>query len=494
MISFLRSFMASPNPPTKPLIAVVGATGTGKSKLAVDLAVRFNGEIINADAMQMYKGLPITTNQIPIEERHGIPHHLIGCVDLDQNPWRIGVFKRESLKIIDEIRSRGKVPILVGGTHYYTQSVLFHEPLLDEGVSGDETSKQSEQLQNNEILTTDSRNAVDFSILDATPEEVYQKLKEVDPVMANRWHPKEKRKVRRSLEIYLQTGRPASEIYEEQKRKIRQVGTQDDGPHGEELEDSDSQLGQARFPLLVFWVYTEKEELRKRLDKRVHGMINQGLLQEAQKMFKYLQDKTSEGVEVDRTRGIWMSIGFKELEPYINELLLSKGEPSSELDKVKDECIESIQSATKVYAKHQTRWIKRKLWKALGTAGMTDRLYIVDSTNVDEWDTVVRQPAEDITSKFLSGNTPPHPKDTSEAANEFFASVDVPAPFEVDDIPQMRLCPVCNTTMTGTDTWSAHITGRRHKRAIKSAINKQRRDEYFRKLREESNNAPSTES
>ncbi|EFR03283.1 tRNA isopentenyltransferase [Nannizzia gypsea CBS 118893] len=491
------SLRTTANSHMNPLIAVVGATGTGKSKLAVDLALRVNGEIISADAMQMYKGLPITTNQIPIEERHGIPHHLIGCVDLDQDPWRIGVFKKESLKIIDEIRSRGKVPILVGGTHYYTQSVLFHEPLLDEGKPNKQMSNQSEDLPSDEDLTADSKKDVDFSILNASAEEVYEKLKEVDPVMANRWHPNEKRKVRRSLEIYLQTGRRASDIYEEQKKKIRRATPQDEDYCGaDESEDLSTQLGQARFSLLVFWVHTEKEELRKRLDKRVHGMIDQGLLKEAQKMFKYLQDKASEGVEVDRTRGVWMSIGFKELEPYINELLTAKEEPKCELDKMKEECIESIQAATKVYAKHQTRWIRNKLWKALGTSGMTDRLYIADSTDVDNWDTIVRQPAEEITSKFLSGSTLPHPKEMSAVAKEFFESANAPARFEVDDIPQMRVCSTCNATIAGADTWELHMKGRRHKRAIKSAENRRRRDEYFQKLQEKSNEdngAPSTE-
>ncbi|KAF3483612.1 tRNA isopentenyltransferase [Arthroderma uncinatum] len=486
--------MASPKPPVRPLIAVVGATGTGKSKLAVELAVRFNGEIINADAMQMYNGLPITTNQIPVEERHGIPHHLIACVNLDQSPWRVGRFKKESLKIIDEIRSRGKLPILVGGTHYYTQSVLFHEPLLDEGDSDDEISKKLERSQIDDTSVIDPASKAEFSILDATPEEIYEKLREVDPVMANRWHRNEKRKIRRSLEIYLQTGRPASKIYEEQKRRIRQVAPQEDdlGLRAEESDsDPDSQLGQARFPILVFWVHTEKEELRKRLDGRVYGMIDQGLLEEARHMFKYLQDRASEGVEVDRTRGIWMSIGFKELEPYIKGLLSAKEESNPELDALKDECIESIQSATKLYAKEQLRYIRNKLWKALGTAGITDRLYIVDSTEVKDWDTIVRQPAEDIASKFLSGNTLPNQSETSIAAKEFFASTDVTNRFEVDDIPQRMQCETCNTTIAGGDAWSAHLTGRRHKRALKSVKKRKHRDEYLKRLRDESNDTSS---
>ncbi|KAG0160431.1 hypothetical protein PDIDSM_7960 [Penicillium digitatum] len=141
MLSALRSIWHGQRI-MNPLIAVVGATGTGKSKLAVDLASRFNGEIINGDAMQMYCGLPIITNQIPIDERNGIPHHLLSCIDLDAEAWRIGLFKREALRVIDDIRTRGKVPILVGGTHYYTQAVLFKEQLVGEGVDDEGEREQ----------------------------------------------------------------------------------------------------------------------------------------------------------------------------------------------------------------------------------------------------------------------------------------------------------------------------------------------------------------
>jgi tRNA dimethylallyltransferase len=82
--------------------------------------------------MQIYDGLPIITNKITVEEQQGIPHHLLGAVALDKEPWRVGVFKRKAGKIIKEIRSRGRTPILVGGTHYYTQSLLFNDTLVSD--------------------------------------------------------------------------------------------------------------------------------------------------------------------------------------------------------------------------------------------------------------------------------------------------------------------------------------------------------------------------
>ncbi|KAI5277644.1 hypothetical protein KEM54_004933, partial [Ascosphaera aggregata] len=174
--------------------------------LAIDLASRFNGEIINADAMQTYKGLPVTTNQVQPHEMNGIPHHLIAVNSIEQEPWQVGLFRRECLKTIRDIRSRGKLPVLVGGTHYYTQAVLFNEQLVDyRGLEDAEAQPQEGERP------LDAAAQERFKILDKSDQEILEKLREVDPVMASRWHPNEDRKIRRSLEIYLQTGRRASE-------------------------------------------------------------------------------------------------------------------------------------------------------------------------------------------------------------------------------------------------------------------------------------------
>ncbi|KAK5705869.1 tRNA dimethylallyltransferase, mitochondrial, partial [Elasticomyces elasticus] len=263
----------------KPLVAVVGATGTGKSKLAVDLATRFNGEIINGDAMQMYRGLPIITNQMPVEERNGIPHFLLSCIELEEEAWRIGIFKRETLRLIEDIHSRGKLPVLVGGTHYYTQAVLFKDQTVGENAEiGDKP--QGTAIEEPESTSS----AVKWPILDAPTEVVLQKLREVDPVMADRWHPNEMRKIRRSLEIYFQTGRPASEVYAEQKLAKQKTAA----------EDAVAGTEQLRFPSMIFWVHAERETLNTRLEKRVDVMVEQGLTTEARTMFDYIQEKQAQ--------------------------------------------------------------------------------------------------------------------------------------------------------------------------------------------------------
>ena len=120
----------------------------------MSLALRYNGEVINGDAMQLYSGLPIITNKITVEEREGVPHHLLGCIGFGEPTWVVGTFVKRALGVIEEIRSRGKLPILVGGTHYYTQSLLFRDRLAETEEDGQDGG---EKKDNEQGLWTTSR-------------------------------------------------------------------------------------------------------------------------------------------------------------------------------------------------------------------------------------------------------------------------------------------------------------------------------------------------
>lgn len=423
--------------------------------------MRFNGEIINGDAMQMYTGLPIITNQIPVEEREGIPHHLISCIGIQEEPWRINIFKRECLRVISEIRSRGKLPILVGGTHYYTQAVLFNEAIIEGG--------RRDEGDNEPPITSTSEK---WPILDAPAEVMLEKLREVDPIMAERWHPREPRKIRRSLEIWFQTGRRASDVYEEQRRQRQAaaLAAEKTLANGDDTgASSTSGPGQLRYPTLLFWLHADREILYNRLAKRVDGMAEQGLFQEAETLSNYLNDQEARGIDVDQTRGIWVSIGFKELEPYFSAKR-SNTLDDGELQKVRQGCIEAVKISTRQYSRQQVKWIKSKLWNALSNAGMTRRLYVLDTSNPDEWSSTVREPSEKIAGAFLAGDKGcPDPKELSDLAREIFdAKEKAGAPADDGYMRQQRTCDVCNKTMQVGDQWDSHIKSRAHKKVLRS--------------------------
>lgn len=467
MLQRLRSSIFNARPPKMdPLIAVVGATGTGKSKLAVDLAARYNGEIVNTDAMQMYRGLPIITNQIPVDERHGIPHHLIDCIDLDQEPWRVGIFKNEALRVIQEIRSRGKLPILVGGNHYYTSAVLFRDRLLGEGA---------EPSSDEEGAIGDFREEAgsdQWLILSASPEEMHAKLREVDPVMAERWHPNDSRKIRRSLEVYLQTGRPASKIYAEQKR-WRETSIQGSG------SDTYEPL---RFRTLIFWVHSDKEALLGRLDKRVDAMIEQGLISEAKKMSDYVREKQLQDVTVDQRVGVWVSIGFKELAPYFSAIY--EGSPSEDvLGKLRESCVESIKTATRQYAKYQMKYIRNSLCRSLEQVGRMQQLYVLDGTNVSDWNKCITEPSVRVVDSFFKDGLSPDPKSLSELARVTLEARETRSKEILEDMPVRMTCDLCKKTMMDKEQWDSHIHGNGHRRVLKTASKRAEREEYLRNRR-----------
>lgn len=404
----------------------------------MDLAVRYNGEIINADAMQMYKGLPIITNKISVEERRSIPHHLLGNIGLDEETWVVGVFKREANRIIQEIRSRGRLPIVVGGTHYYTKALLFKDSLVEK----DDAAPDSLSVPDN---------SAEHPILEDTTEAMWMKLKEVDPVMADRWHPNDRRKIRRSLEIFLTTGKRASDIYAEQrKRKATEMAAQDDSAPAADA--------------LLLWVHSEDQVLKDRLNKRIDKMLDHGLMDEITEMNDYLKTRLHDGELADYTTGIWQSIGFKEFQPYFKAL--ENDVNGAELEKVKRDCLEIMKGATRRYAKYQVKWITKQMMPLLEEQGNMDKLYVLDSTDVAKYSENVIDKAAPLAQRFLAGDEMPAPSSVSETAQNVLSSA-MAAASSLQGTPCREHCTLCDATFLKEEEWQKHLRGKAHRRRLR---------------------------
>ncbi|KAH9844985.1 tRNA dimethylallyltransferase, mitochondrial [Teratosphaeria destructans] len=420
--------------PLNPIIAIIGATGTGKSDLAVQLARRYNGEVINGDAMQLYAGLPIITNKISPREQQGVPHHLLGCIGLNERTWVVGTFVKKALSVIAEIRSRGKLPILVGGTHYYTQSLLFHDGLADHE---DEHHTQDRQQ---------------WPIFQESTERLLAELERVDPVMADRWHPKDRRKIARSLEIYLKTGRRASDVYAEQREQKTAA-----------IDGDNADKPGMRFDTLLFWVHAEQDVLRLRLDKRVEKMVDAGLLEEVDALNNHAEAEAQAGREVDETRGIWVSIGYKEFKDYVQHLQ-SGNCVEKELERLGVQALGKTQNATRQYAKRQLQWIRTKLVNALQAASASDRLYLLDGSDADNFTSAVVEPAADLVESWLEARPMPPPTSLSRVAAEQLQP-------RQDDVSTRReftkqYCAACDVTCVVQGQWEQHTRSKRHKQAV----------------------------
>ncbi|OQS06740.1 tRNA isopentenyltransferase [Thraustotheca clavata] len=330
------------------IFVVIGTTGAGKTKLSIDLAKAINGEIVNSDAMQMYRGLDVATAKATKEEMEGVPHHLLSCIEPVED-CTVVQYKELALNKIHDIISRGKVPVVVGGTMYYTQSLLWKAQLLEE-VPG--TNGETNNIQ-----------------LPSSPEEVYEKLKQVDPEMANQLHSKDVRRVQRSLEVFYQTGKKHSEWIAEQK------------------DVSDEKI----FNACAFWVDCDRPTLYERLDKRVDKMVENGLVSEIDGLMSTIKDHVEASPTPMGLKGITQAIGFKEFEPYLN----AKASGNTDLNAVVNSCIEELKIATRQYAKRQITWIRNRF------VPRNIPVYKFDTSVVSQWETLVSTPCLEIASAFL---------------------------------------------------------------------------------------------
>lgn len=275
------------------VIAIVGPTAVGKTSLSIDLAKRFNGEIISGDSMQVYRGLDIGTAKVTTEEMAGIPHHLIDVRAIDEN-YSAADFQKAARSAIQDISRRGKLPIVVGGTGLYIQSLLWDYQLGSEGESQDTGVREKYE---------------DFAVKRGN-QALWEKLRKMDPLAAEKIHYNNRRKVIRAIEVFELTGHSILQPKEQPKK----------------LYDS-----------FLIGLNTERTILYQRINQRVDIMVKQGLLDEAKKLVKNTQVQAAQG------------IGYKELFPYFS------GSVSLE------EAIEEVKLHSRRYAKRQLTWFRNRM-------------------------------------------------------------------------------------------------------------------------------------
>lgn len=393
----------------------------------------------------MYRGLPIVTNKIPPEEQNGVKHHLIDHIGLEESPWMVHEFVKESPRVIDAIRARGKLPIVVGGTNYYVFSLLFPDSTVSKSDDEDE-SKITEGSVNADV--ENDRRDGKLAILGGPTEEIYAKLQEIDPAMARQWHPKDRRKIQRSLEIWLTTGRRASDVYAEQKE------ARVDGADG--IDDSIM-----RYDPLIFWMEAEGATLKQRLDARVGTMVQNGLLDEVKLMREFELECKSKAIELDKSKGIWVAIGYKELEAWLKAQEAGMKD-TKVLGKLKDDGIEAVKAGTRQYAKRQNRWIRIRLAKALEDKNMLNRLFLLDCTQLDMWGKMVEAPSEQVVQSFITGQELPDNRSLSPLASRMFSRVDD----RQIEIRQVHFCETCQKTLMTEAEWKKHLRSSGHKKVL----------------------------
>ncbi len=280
----------------KPLICIVGPTASGKTALSLALAEAVNGEIVSADSMQIYKSMNIGTAKPDMEERMGIVHHMMDVIE----PWEaysVARYVSEASAVIDGIHERKHMPIVVGGTGLYVDSLL-------RGMDFAAQPSDEEYRKNLEKLADDEGG-----------EKLLEMLRGVDPEQAEKLHKNDIKRIIRALEVYHVTGECISE-------------------HNRKTKDYTKKYNAC----IIGITYRNREILYDRINMRVDKMLKDGILDE-------LRELLLSGI--DKTVTAFQAIGYKELMPYI--------EGKCTLN----EASESLKQATRRYAKRQLTWFRR---------------------------------------------------------------------------------------------------------------------------------------
>ena len=309
----------------KPLIVIGGPTACGKTGFSIQLAKKIGGEIISADSMQVYRYMDIGTAKVTPEEADGVPHYLIDEFDPDEE-YNVMIFQKKAKAYMEEIWAKGKVPILVGGTGFYINALLYDNDFTE---TENDTSYREECYR---------------LAQEQGPEVLFERLKEVDPAYAEIMHANNVKRVTRALEYHYLTGQKFSEHNAEQKEK------------------------ETPYNAAVIILNMDREKLYERIELRIDLMMEQGLLEEVKGLLEkgYSPDLVS-----------MQGIGYKEFVPYFN------GECTLE------EAVTQLKTNTRRFAKRQLTWFRRQiegLWvdmdKATGEKVMEDVLSYLKQRNI----------------------------------------------------------------------------------------------------------------
>ncbi len=278
-----------------PLIIIAGPTAIGKSDAAAELAIKINGEIISADSMQIYKLMDTGTSKPDTCTRSAVRHHLIDIIYPDE-AYSVALYRQDAIRAIEKVHGRGKLPILVGGTGLYINSIINK---VDFSVGPDHNFR--------EFL----EDVADKKGLSLLSDALYK----IDPVTANKLEKNDKKRIIRALEVYYKTGRPISHY-----------------------NNCSGSIANDRFDLFYFCIYIDRNRLYDKIERRVDIMIQNGLVEEVAKLMSLGYDESLNSMQ---------AIGYKQMMSYL------KGNIGLE------ESIQIIKRDTRHYAKRQLTWFKK---------------------------------------------------------------------------------------------------------------------------------------
>lgn len=284
--------------PRAHILVLTGPTASGKTAVSIELAKKLNAEIVSADSIQVYRGLDIGSAKPTMEERQGIPHHMIDVADVSDPSFSVAEYKRQAEICIGEIAARGRLPLAVGGTGLYISALTY--PLQFTSVPGNPAVRKALQEE-------DAQN----------PGALYRRLQQADPVTAARLHPNDGKRIVRALEVYEVSGTPLS-------------------THGADFQNAAG--AEPPFDAALFGLTMDRARLYERINRRVDAMMQNGLPEETKALFDAGLSPALPALQ---------GLGYKQLLRHF------RGETTL------CEAVEEIKRETRRLSKRQLTWFKR---------------------------------------------------------------------------------------------------------------------------------------
>ncbi|XAR56154.1 Adenylate dimethylallyltransferase [Bertholletia excelsa] len=443
--------------PKPKVVVIMGATGSGKSRLAIDLASYFPIEIVNADSMQVYQGLDILTNKVPLKDQKGVPHHLLGTISPNLE-YTAKQFRNSCVSLIDGILSRGHLPVIVGGTNYYIQA-LVSPFLLDDSVEDMDESCSND-------LDGDKQPGSELEIGREGFSCSYDFLKELDPVSANRIHPNDRRKISQYLSLYTRSGVPPSRLLQ-----------------GKAMENW-GRVDNFRYNCCFICVDASLPVIDNHVEQRVDCMVDLGLLSEVYDIYNF---------NADYSRGLRQAIGVREFEDFLriyhsesqndkyNDLTeatcilnstrqgdqlkenlraLLNSSNENKLKLLLEDAISKVKTNTKRLVRRQKRRLKRLQILFGWNIHYVDATESLECASDDSWAAQVVQPSVGIIRSFLIDDERLLPDSEAGVGSPRMKST-------CRDLWTRYVCKACgDRVLRGTHEWEQHKQGRSHRKRV----------------------------
>ena len=278
------------------VLCVVGPTASGKTKMGVLLAKQYSGEVVSVDSMQIYRGMAVGTAAPTPEEQEGIPHHMVAVADPAEQ-WSVAKYAEEATAVIDDILSRGRLPVLVGGTGLWLDAVIRGHGFAGGHAGGEMREQLQKEFETGGI------------------EPLLEELRRVDPEAAERLHPADTKRILRALEVWRETGKTIT------------------------AHNAETQTIPPRYDALYIGLrFADRQDMWSLIDRRVDAMVDDGLLEEVQNLL---------GSGLPRNATALQAIGYKEF------LGVLEGERTIA------DALAEVKLRSRQYAKRQLTWLRR---------------------------------------------------------------------------------------------------------------------------------------